>query len=157
MGFLEVFIAAQSCDSLARLDERLRASATPDDNLFSEVLTLASSTRSTRDRGGARIAQLIANSAWTDAALALIAFGLPNWKLRHLAHENGEWFCSLTSHPCLPVEIDDTADACHETLPLAILRAFVEARRRDGPMRRTITSVPNVKESSSTLCCDNFA
>ena len=73
---------------------------------------------------------MVEAEAWTDAALALIEMELPGWKLRRLAYEDGEWICSLSSQPYLPAQIDDTADSNHEVLALALLSAFVEARRR---------------------------
>jgi len=92
------------------------------------------------------------------AALALIELELPAWKLRRLVYEDGEWLCSLSSHPNLSVALDDTVDARHEVLPLAILSAFVEARRRASAMRETsLQTVPPVRQSSGyAICCGNF-
>jgi len=98
----------------------------------------------------ARIAQLIEAGAWDDAALALIELELPAWKLRRLVYEDGEWFCALSRQPNLPVALDDTVDASHEVLSLAILSAFVEARRRASAMRETSLQVPPVRQSSAT-------
>jgi hypothetical protein len=69
----------------------------------------------------ARIAQLFGGGAWSDAALALIELELPAWKPRRLVYEDGEWHCSLSRHPNLPVALDDTANASHDVLPLAII------------------------------------
>ena len=104
----------------------------------------------------ARIDQLI--EAGDDAALALIELELPAWKLRRLVYEDGEWFCALSRQPNLPVALDDTVDARHEVLPLAILSAFVEARRRASAMRETsLQTVPPVRQSSGyAICCGNF-
>jgi hypothetical protein len=55
----------------------------------------------------ARIHRLVEDKAWTEAALALIEIELPQWKLRRLTCDDGEWFCSLMRHPDLPVELDD--------------------------------------------------
>jgi len=106
-----------------------------------------------------RLDQLIEAGAWSDAALALIELELPAWKLRRLVYEDGEWFCSLSKQPNLPVAIDDTADARHEVLPLAILSAFVEARRGTSAARETSSPiVPRVQPTSGiVICCDNFA
>src|SRR6476659_10952614 len=91
---------------------------------------LTNQRRLTPPPTAARIDQLIEARAWDDAALALIELELPAWKLRRLVYEDGEWLCSLSSHPNLSVALDDTVDARHEVLPLAILSAFIEARRR---------------------------
>jgi hypothetical protein len=106
----------------------------------------------------AQIEQLIEAGAWDDAALAPIELELPAWKLRRLVYEDGEWLCSLSRQPNLPVALDDTADASHEVLPLAILSAFVEARRRASATRETsFQIVPPVRRSAGyAICCDNF-
>jgi len=42
-------------------------------------------------------------------------------------------------------------------LPLAILAAFVEARRKTEAMRETSQTVPQVRPTSGyAVCCDNF-
>jgi hypothetical protein len=106
-----------------------------------------------------KIDRLVEVGAWCDAALALIEIELPAWSVRRIVHEDGEWFCSLTRQPNLPVPLDDTADASHEILPLAILGAFFEAHRRMRAVRDTnAPTVPQVRASSgSAICCDNFA
>src|SRR6266576_2334420 len=86
-------------------------------------------------RKATNIDRLIEVEAWCDAALALIEIELPAWSVRRLVHENGEWFCSLTRQPNLPLELDDTADANHQALPLAIVGAYLEARRRMSDTR----------------------
>jgi hypothetical protein len=57
------------------------------------------------------------------------------------------------------VDLDDTADASHEVLPLAILSAFVEARRMasavHGIRPRTVPQI--WPKSGHAVCCDNFA
>jgi hypothetical protein len=99
---------------------------TPD--LISNVIADACTRLPAMKRAGkaARIDQLIETGAWDDAALALIELELPAWKLRRLVYEDGEWLCSLSKQPNLPVGLDDTADASHEVLTLAILSACIE-------------------------------
>ena len=106
----------------------------------------------------ARIDRLVEAAAWTDAAFALIEIELPLWRVRRLACEDGEWVCSLSRLPNLPFELDDTVDERHEVLPLAILRAFVEARRRSAVAPLAIFTVPPVQPASEPwICCDNFS
>jgi hypothetical protein len=145
-------------DHFDRLNDQLRlAPALSPDHLFSNVIVHACTHL--RAEKANRIYQLIEAGAWTDAALALIELELPAWKLRRLVYEDGEWLCSLSRQPNLPVALDDTADASHEVLPLAILSAFVEARRRTGAMRETsLQIVPQVRRSAGyAICCDNFS
>jgi hypothetical protein len=107
----------------------------------------------------ARVHQLIAAGAWTDAALALIELVLPAWHLRRLVCEDGEWHCSLSCDLNLPVEVDDTADAHHALLPLAIVGAFLEARRRaSAPYEPPFRLVPRVRTpTDQAISCDNYA
>jgi len=99
--------------------------------------------------------QFLADRAWTDAALALIALELPAWSVRRMVYEDGEWLCSLSQQPGVPIEIDDTVDAQHPVLSLAILRAVLDARQRLAPAKLE----PAAHRNSRLLaqCCDNFA
>ncbi len=147
-------------DRLDRLMEQLRLAPAPTADLISNVVAAACTRLPVLNKAGkaGRLDQLIEAGAWSDAALALIELELPAWKLRRLVYEDGEWFCSLSKQPNLPVEFDDTADARHEVLPLAILSAFVEARRETNAARDTrLPTVPQVRPTSGyAICCDNF-
>src|SRR5262249_43405584 len=77
----------------------------------------------------ARVIRLIESGAFADATLALLELELPQWRLRRLIREDDEWHCSISKQLGLPVELDDMAEASHESLSLAILSALVEARR----------------------------
>ncbi len=80
------------------------------------------------------------------------------WKVRRLVYEDGEWFCSLSQQPNLPLELDDSVDASHDVLALAILRAFVEARRKTSLIRQATSRVPELLSvPAGAICCDNFA
>src|SRR5262249_45075569 len=107
----------------------------------------------------ARVVRLVASGALVDAALVLLAVDLPQWKLRRLIYDDGQWHCSLTKHIGLPAELDDMAEADHESLPLAILSAFVEARRHSLTADEVRPkSVPQVRPTREyAICCDNFA
>jgi hypothetical protein len=148
-------------DRLERLAARMRLAESPTADLIDKVVAEACPRAAILDRANPvvrRIEALSKCSAWTDLALALIARELPFWSLRRLVLEDGAWFCSLSSRPGLPLELDDTADASHESLPLAILAALVEARCKAGVARTTQThSVPQVEPPrGEALCCDNF-
>src|SRR5262245_44347796 len=70
-----------------------------------------------------KLNDLIEAGACTEAAIALLEFELPQWKLRRLVRDDGEWFCSLSRQPALPIEYDQCAEATHPSLPVAILLA----------------------------------
>jgi hypothetical protein len=107
-----------------------------------------------------RIERLIECGAWTDAALALLELELPQWQLRRLAYDEGEWHCALSQQRELPEWLDDRSiESHHADLPLAILSAVVDAQRKSAPSTRT--SVPAAPRAANPLyepaCCDNFA
>jgi hypothetical protein len=143
-----------------RLDDELASAPQPATNLFSKIIAAACTRIPIRNKAGkaAKIDRLIEARAWTDAALALIEAELPAWKLRRLVCENGEWFCSLSRQPNLPVDLDDSADAVHQELPLAILRAFIEARRKNNT-ETAAAVVPQFRQAGDGIvaCCDDFA
>ena len=101
---------------------------------------------------------MIQSGAWTDAALALIDLELPFWQVRRIAYDNGEWYCALSRERELPDWLDQSIEARHADLSLAILSAFVEAQRLSTPERRT--SVPEVghftRDVYETLPIDNY-
>jgi hypothetical protein len=106
----------------------------------------------------ASVVRLIESRAFTDAVLMLLELELPQWKLRRLIREDGEWHCALSKQPGLPAELDDMAEGHHESLPLAILSAFVEARRASlAATAGRPTAVPQILPAwSDAVCCDNF-
>jgi hypothetical protein len=107
-----------------------------------------------------RIERLIECGAWTDAARALLELELPQWQLRRLAYDEGEWHCALSRQRELPEWLDDrSVESQHADLSLAILSAFVDAQCKSAPSNRT--SVPAAPRAATPLyepaCCDNFA
>jgi len=146
---------------LNRLASELQLARALSGELFAKITGTACTRVPLLNKAGktAHFDRLIEAQAWTDAALALIELELPGWKLRRLAYDDGEWICPLSSQPYLPAQIDDTADSNHEVLALALLSAFVEARRRTSAASKVSpTSVPHVRSASATaICCDNFS
>jgi hypothetical protein len=143
------------------LVDHIGNAAVPTPDLIHQIITDACTRLPILKKSGKAtdIDQLIEAGAWCDAALALIDIEIPAWSVRRLVREDGEWFCSLTRQPNVPVALDDTADASHQALPLAILGAFLEARRKIIAARDSATSVvPQVQPvSGNAICCDNFA
>jgi hypothetical protein len=143
------------------LSDRLRDVHAVTGELIAEVVdeTCRRFPPSRRTEKTARIEQLIGSGAWTDAALALIDLELPQWQVRRIAYDEGEWYCALSRERELPDWLDRSIEAHHANLPLAILSAFVDAQRINTPKNRT--SVPIVPRDANPLyepvCCDNFA
>ena len=145
----------------AELDDRLRDAHAVTAELISEVI--GETCRRFPSAGQAekteRIERSIQAGAWTDAALALIDLELPLWQVRRIAYDEGEWYCALSRERELPDWLDQSIEARHPDLPLAILSAFVDAQHMAAPSSRT--SVPMVPRAASTLyeplLTDNFA
>ncbi len=145
---------------LGRLGEKLRRAQTVTPELLSDLVAQAC-VRFAPHGGPARagVDRLIGSGAWIDAALALVELELPQWKLRRLIYEDGEWHCSLSKQRALPAGLDETAEASHEILPLAILVTFIEAlRQMPAAIEPLPHTVPPVRPAQGhPLCCDNFA
>jgi hypothetical protein len=145
----------------AELQDRLRDAPAVTAELLSDLIgeTCRRFPSAGRSEKIARIERLIESAAWTDAALALIDLELPQWRLRRLAYDGGEWHCALSRQRELPAWLNQSIEARHADLPLAILGALVDAQATSAPSSRT--SVPAVSRDAGQLCepvlSDNFA
>jgi len=77
-----------------------------------------------------------------------------------MAYEDGIWLCTLTKQWNVPDWLSDTAEFRHESLPLAILGALIEARQLDEKAQESSSSVPRCPielSRDATVYCDNFA
>jgi hypothetical protein len=144
-----------------RLEDRLRDAHAVTAELLSDVISEACwrFPPVRRTETTARIERLIKSGAWTDAALALIELELPQWQVRRIVYDDGEWHCALSRQRQLPEWLDQSVEASHADLSLAMLRAFVDVQHAGTPSIRT--SVPTVPCAADALyapiCCDNFA
>jgi hypothetical protein len=155
-------------ERLERMSDRIRAASAVTADLMSDFVSTACDRLPMLDRAGnaARIQGLVESGAWTDTALALVEIELPRWKLRRLVLDEGKWLCSLSKEVNLPLGLDDSVDASHELLPLAILSALLEARRsaiaapESSPTVPLVRSAPGVAPSHDddfcVVSCDNF-
>jgi hypothetical protein len=142
-----------------QLDDRLRDADAVTPELISEIVgeTCRRFPSIGQSEKTARIEHLIGSGAWTDAALALIDLELPQWQVRRIAYDEGEWHCALSRQRELPEWLDQSIEAHHRDLALAILSAFVEAHRVTAPS--SSTSVPTVPRDAlyEPVLADNFA
>jgi hypothetical protein len=144
----------------AEFSGRLRDARTVTAELMWDIISETCRRLPSIGRSGktARIKRLIGSEAWADAALALIDLELPQWRLRRIAYDEGEWHCALSRQRELPDWLDQSIEARHADLPLAILSAFVDAQAIRTPSSRT--SVPAVSREPSALyepvLTDNF-
>jgi len=142
-----------------RLDVALRSAPALSSRLLRDVTEGCTRLASLRQSGrAAALDRLVEAGAWTDAALGLLKLELPSWTIRRLVREGDEWFCTLSRQPNLPIALDEPAEAAHAELPLAILRAFVEARRRLSFAAHADAPDPQLRPAPEMpVCCDNFA
>jgi hypothetical protein len=140
------------------LEASLREAQAITAELLADVMTQACVRLAVRSRAAqARLNRLIEAGAWTDAAFALLELELPQWKVRRLVQEDGEWLCTLSKQPQLPLELDEIIEATHQVLPLAILIAFLQARCASPVGAASSTAVPVVRPSAGyAVNCDNF-
>jgi hypothetical protein len=146
---------------LEALDDALRLAPTLTAELFRQVMENAGARFSSLHQAGkaTRIDRFIESHAWTDAAFVLIELAVPKWTVRRIIRADAaQWHCALSQQPNLPIELDDAAEASHEVLPLAVLRAFVAARRRDAVAPQAVSAIPHIRPASEgfVYCCDNY-
>jgi hypothetical protein len=143
------------------LADRLHDAAEADTALVTQIIAAACRRSPSIGQSAktARIERLIRSGAWIDVALALIDLELPQWKVRRIVYDEGEWHCALSRQRELPDWLDQSIEFRHADLALAILGAFVEARRTAA--QTSHTSVPSVSTYVDTLaeiaCSDNYA
>jgi hypothetical protein len=144
----------------AELGERLRNADAVTADIISDVIDQACRRFPSlgQSEKSLRLERLLQSGAWTDAALALIDLELPQWQLRRIAYDEGEWHCALSRQRELPDWLDSAIEARHADLALAMLGAFVEARRIAAPTIQT--SVPAVPQDANPMyepvLCDNL-
>jgi hypothetical protein len=130
----------------------------PTTALFNEMLATAWRGEPMREAVPiACLRQLIAARAWTDAALALIALKAPQWKLRSLRYDGGEWHCALSRQREMPEFLDHGAEAHHSHMAMAILRALDEINADPLPHLGSVPAVSAPAQRFEPMLVDNFA
>ena len=133
---------------------------TPTTALFNELLATACLSGDPMRQAVpvACLKRLIAARAWNDAALALLALQLPDWQLRRLAFDDGEWHCALSRARAMPDWLDDTTESHHPSMALAILGALVAATADSAASRLTTVASSHPGEARfEPMLCENFA
>ena len=142
------------------LGEKLRAADEMTPELMAEILNVTRRRVLLRGHRAKllRLKELIDGRAWTDAALVLIELELPLWQIRRIAYDVAEWHCALSRQRELPDWLDQSIEARHPNLALAILTAFVEAQRAMPLSRPGVPVLPREPDPDGIpLCCENFA
>jgi hypothetical protein len=144
---------------LEGIEDRIRRASAPTSALISHIVARACTRHPAMKKAGKApgIDRLIEAEAWFDVALALLKTELPSWSIRRIIYDDGEWFCSLSQAPYSPAALDDTADFHHQSLPLAILGALFEARKRKLPVLAAVQGgSDNRPNAVGGVSCDNF-
>jgi hypothetical protein len=145
----------------AELGDRLRSAYAATAEFLSDIISQTCRRFPSASQSGktARIERLIQSGAWPDAALALIDLELPQWQLRRIAYDEGEWHCALSRERELPDWLDAAVEARHADLALALLSAFIEVQALAVEVSRP--SVPTVRPAPDPLyqpvACENFS
>lgn len=147
---------------ISQLAGRLRDADAVTAELLSDVIHKACrrlpSVRRTKQFD--RLQLLIQSRAWTDAVLALLALELPQWQVRRIVYDEGEWHCALSRQRELPDWLDQSIESSHADLVLAILSALVEVHHTDVDSTE-IAGVAIIRSADRSLglpfCCDNFS
>ena len=119
---------------LAMLARQVSATGEATTQLFSEIVVATARRLWTAGEAAsaARLHDLIEAGALTEAALELVELELPLWKLRRIAYDEGEWHCAMSRQRELPEWLDETVEARHTILTLAIARAYIGTVRQIG-------------------------
>jgi hypothetical protein len=156
-------MSAETDFRLAELAHQVARAQAPTHELVSEFISaIREGSGRVHSAMLVRINVLVEAKAWTEAALALVELALPQWRLSRLIYQDGCWLCSLSRQWNLPVWLADCAESRHDSLPLAILGAMIEARHwREAPFKQAKGSVPKCPlepdPARAAVCCDNFA
>jgi hypothetical protein len=106
-----------------------------------------------------QLRHLIDAGALNEAAFALINLELPQWKLRRITYDEGEWHCAMSRQRELPEWLDQAIENSHASLTLAIVSIYIETLRQIEASREpSRPSVPQTRgDQFEPVCCDNFA
>jgi hypothetical protein len=147
-------------ERLADLVDQLRTSENVTAGLLSTIVTTACARFSTSDHTRtAQISKLIEAGAWVDAALVLVENELPQWRLRRLIYDEGQWHCALSRQRELPEWLDQAVETSHADCSLAVLQGFIEAVRQNATSNNAgATRIPRIPlRQHELICCENFA
>ncbi len=139
-------VQKNECDVEGLVDHLKNAVAPTPDLIHRIIRDACTCFPALRNAGKAdNVDRLIEAGAWCDVALALIDIELPAWSVRRLVREDGEWFCSLTRQPNVPVDLDDTA----ELQPPGITAGNFRDAPRGAPKDQCCTRGPCADRTAS--------
>src|SRR5664279_4673857 len=157
-----MFLHSIRSEQLTILAEQVRLACEATPKMLAGIVTETARRLSAPGKAAnaAQLHQLIEAGALTEAAFALINLELPQWKLRRVTYDGGEWHCAMSRERELPEWLDEAVEARHASLTLAILGAYIETVRQIEVSRESNRpSVPQIRAAMQyePVCCDNFA
>lgn len=120
----------RASEELESLHGQLQDGCAETASLVAAVIDRCEGLAMARPLHAQRLQRVIDEQAWTDVALELVKLELPQWSVRRLAQDDGEWYCGLSRSPALPDGLEDQVDGRGPQVPLAVLDALVEAWRQ---------------------------
>lgn len=154
-----MLLIPQHGQDLERLAYKIKLAEAPSCSLIDEVVAACGRFGMLKRTGKfAPFDAWCRSGAWLDATLALVSGMLPAWSVRRIVKDDGFWICSLSRSPNLPIELDDSVEATHESLPLSVLLALVEAKRLgSAAVPARAAPATDVGAGPHRMCCDSFA
>ena len=116
----------------AGLSERIHDATVATSTLLREVIDATCRRFSSGGQNARtmRIERLLAAAALAEAALALIDLELPQWQVRRIAYDGGEWYCALSRERELPDWLDQSIEGHQAVVEVdeLLFRGHVECR-----------------------------
>src|ERR1039458_7798795 len=156
-----MFLHSIRSEQLTILAEQVRLAYEATPKMLAGIVTETARRLSAPGKAAnaAQLHQLIEAGALTEAAFALINLELPQWKLRRITYDEGEWHCALSRSEELPEWLDQAIEATHRSLTLAVAGGYIETLRQieasREPSRPSVPQIP--ADQFEPLCCENFA
>jgi hypothetical protein len=135
---------------LARIEMAHRIDA----DLLAKILAGACPRLGTSLAPKAEVERLIQAEAWVELGLWLIGWELPDWGVHRLTRDDARWCCSIGVGGIAVNWVEDIVEFQHDSLPLAVLGAFVQAQLRKAqgatpsnvtPFRRAELTQPSAE------------
>jgi hypothetical protein len=100
----------------------------------------------------AEVDRLIEVKAWVELGLWLIAWEFPDWSIHRLTRDDARWCCSIGVGGIAMNWVEDIVEFQHDSLPLAVLGAFVQAQlqKTQGTTSSNVTPFRRMELTRST-------
>jgi hypothetical protein len=111
-------------------------------DLISDIQRLACPRLETSFGPNDEARRLIEVGAWVELGIWLIGWELPDWGIHRLTCDDSRWCCSIGVRGIAINWVEDIVEFQHDSLPLAVLGAFVKAQLRKAQGRTPSNVTP---------------